>query len=58
MIVYTPSNPCPSCGKHNGCQGLKCTNCQTVGCTNGTCKHAGTREDCLVCKKRKTKVRL
>ena len=27
-------------------------------CTNGTCKHGGTRENCLVCKKTKCKVRL
>lgn len=44
------------CGKHNGCQGFKCTNCGTLGCTNGTCKHGEQEKIVWFVKKRKLKL--
>jgi len=39
-VNFTPSRPCPACGKTAG-HAIKCTNCNTVGCSNGNCKHGG-----------------
>ena len=40
MVTWQQSNPCPSCGR-TGTSGIKCNNCQTVGCSNGNCTHGG-----------------
>ena len=40
MPTWSGSNPCPNCGRKNGSQ-LKCTNCNTVGCSNGNCGIGG-----------------
>ena len=36
MGSWSSSNPCKNCGRKSGSM-LKCTNCQTVGCSNGNC---------------------
>jgi hypothetical protein len=46
---WTSSNPCPSCGRTG--YAIKCTNCNTVGCGNGNCKHGGPNSFCKVCNK-------
>ncbi len=57
MVSWQQSNPCPSCGR-TGTSGIRCNNCQTVGCSNGNCKHGGPNSFCKICKKSTTKVRI
>jgi hypothetical protein len=57
MTTWTSSNPCPACGR-TGQKGVRCTNCQTVGCDNGNCTHGGTKATCAVCHGQHTKQRM
>ena len=58
MANWTASQPCPSCGRVGGTR-LKCSNCNTVGCSNGNCKTGGTQQSyCKICSKQTKKVNL
>ena len=57
MTMWQKSNPCPSCGR-TGVRGIKCANCNTVGCSNGNCSHGGANSFCKVCNKQTQKVNL
>lgn len=57
MTTWQKSNPCPSCGR-TGVAAIKCTNCNTVGCSNGNCRHGGPNRFCKVCNKPTEKVKL
>jgi hypothetical protein len=57
-ITWTPSNPCPACGKGSGQKAVKCTQCLTMGCEDGNCAHGGTRATCSVCRGTNSKVRV
>jgi len=54
-VTYTSSRPCPSCGRTSG-YAIKCTNCSTVGCSNGNCKNGGPNSFCKLCNKATKKV--
>ena len=57
MSSWTPSNPCPACGRPSGIK-VKCENCQTLGCSNGNCRHGGTNTFCPICQKLTKKVKI
>jgi hypothetical protein len=57
MTTWQKSNPCPACGR-TGVSAIKCTNCNTVGCSNGNCTHGGPNRFCKVCNKQTEKVKL
>ena len=56
-VTYASSRPCPSCGRTSGCA-IKCTNCSTVGCSNGNCKNGGPNSFCKLCNKATKKVKI
>jgi len=58
MGSWSSSNPCPKCGRKGGSQ-LKCTNCNTVGCSNGNCGiGVPGNTHCKICNKQTKTVRL
>jgi hypothetical protein len=59
MGSWTSSNPCKNCGRTSGTQ-LKCTNCNTLGCSNGNCGigQLGNTSTCKICKKATKTVKL
>ena len=56
-VTYTSSRPCPSCGRTSG-YAIKCTNCSTIGCSNGNCKNGGPNSFCKLCNKATKKVKI
>ena len=59
MADYSSSRPCPNCGRPRGTP-LKCTNCNTVGCSNGNCGigQQGKTSRCKICGKGTETVKL
>jgi len=57
MVMWQSSRPCPSCGR-TGVNAIKCTNCQTLGCSNGQCRHGGSNLFCKVCNKNTKKEKI
>ncbi|SMH58429.1 MULTISPECIES: hypothetical protein [Cyanophyceae] len=57
MSLWTRRQPCPSCDR-SGTGRIKCSNCQTVGCTNGNCEIGGLNRWCPICRKETRKIHL
>ena len=59
MGSWKGTNPCTNCGRKTGTQ-LKCTNCNTLGCSNGNCGIGaqGKTTHCKICNKGTETVKL
>jgi len=57
MVMWQKSRPCPSC-ERTGTAGVKCTNCNTVGCSNSNCAMGGLNPFCPICNKPTEKKRI
>jgi uncharacterized protein (DUF2237 family) len=58
MANWTAAQPCPTCGRVGGTR-VMCSNCNTVGCSNGNCMTGPSPLGfCKICNKQTKKVKL